>query len=335
MSERASLRTKRLFEVRLLHHYWLDDKDTVFDKIAEPAKSARLLAYDMRAFLTMAPTPSTAERLSGLGCLFRESALGCVVFAPDDAVIAADAVFEFIVTVNRNSFFNYTALTYRAPEISEFFDAAENVTYRYKSNVPVLSNLTGATRWTGADRALFLSREIPAPAADDQVEALVLSGGALAQLISDGPGAATQTLAPQASDYPVYVHQGDAPAIVPPAGITGAPARGVQLSADVTDDVFALVRLAAVRGDDDTFSFVDGTGQAKDASPVYQVRFKNRSTIWSYFDKQTRAPISKEPNPLPLMFFGNAGTKQKPSDGFVKAEMSGAKINSLVSEIYV
>jgi len=44
---------------------------------------------------------------------------------------------------------------------------------------------------------------------------------------------------------------------------------------------------------------------------------------------------STEANPLPLTYFGNAGTKQKPSDGLVKAEKSGQKITRLVSEIYV
>lgn len=336
MSELVTLSTKRLFEIRLLHHYWLDDAGTVFDRISDQAKrNARLQAYDMGAVLAIAPTASTAAKLGGLGCLFRETALGCVVLAPAGAVIAPDTVFEFIATVTRGAFFNYTALTCRRQLIYELYNPGDKVTYRYKSDVAVLSNLTGTARWAGASRALFLSREIPAQGADDQVESLVLSGGALLQLTSDSPSPSTQQLAGQATDYPVYVNQADAPAIVPPAGLSGAPARGVRLSADVTDDVFAVISLTAVRADDDTFSFVDGAGHAKDAAPIYQVRFKNRSTIWTYLDKQTGALKSSEPNPLPLTYFGNAGTKQKPSDGFVKTDMSGGKIHRLVSEIYV
>ena len=167
------------------------------------------------------------------------------------------------------------------------------------------------------------------------MESLVLSGNALLQLTSDNPGATTQQLSAQASEFPVYVHQEDAPVIVPPPGLTGAPARGVSLSADLADDVFALISLTAVRASDDVFSFVDGTGRAKPVPPVYQVRFKNRSTIWNYLNKRTGVVESTEANPLPLTYFGNAGTKQKPSEGFVKAEKSGAKITRLVSEIYV
>jgi hypothetical protein len=163
----------------------------------------------------------------------------------------------------------------------------------------------------------------------------VVSGGALLQLTSDGPGATTQQLDAQATDLPVYVHQADAPAIIPPAGLTGAPARGVRLSAEVSDDVFALMSLTGVRADNDAFSFVDATGAAKAAPPVYQVRFKNRSTVWTYLDKQTGAVNAIEASPLPLTYFGNAGTKQKPSRGLVKAQLSGARVSRVISEVYV
>ncbi len=163
----------------------------------------------------------------------------------------------------------------------------------------------------------------------------MLSSGALLQLTSDNPSATTQQLSPQATDFPVYVNQADAPVIVPPAGVSGAPARGVLLSPDVSDDVFALISLTAIRPGNDAFSFVDAMGVVKPAAPVYQVRFKNRSTIWSYLDKKTGAVATTEVHPLPLTYFGNAGTKQKPSRGIVRAEQNGTKITRLISEIYV
>lgn len=336
MSERKTSRNKRLFEVRLLHHYWLDEGATVFDQIADQSKrDARLLTYDMRSFLAVRPTARTARGLSGFQCLFRETALGCVVLAPEAAIIPADTVFEFIVTAKQSSIYNYTSLTLRPRRIYDLYNTVDGITYRYKENVPVLSNLTGTKRGTGPDQSLFLSMEIPPLGADDQVEALVLSGSALLELTGDGPGAPTQQLDAKATDLPAYVHQADAPVIVPPPGLAGVPARGVRLSADVADDVFVLVSLTAVHASDAAFSFVDGTGLAKDVSPVYQVRFKNRSTIWNYLNKRTGAVDSTEPNPLPLTYFGNAGTKQKPSEGVVKAEKAGAKITRLVSEIYV
>ena len=336
MAEGTTNRYQRLFEVRLLHHYWLDEGATVFDQIADPAKKdGRLLGYDRRPFLDVRPTAATEKSLSAYRCVFWETALGFLVGAPASAIFPAETVFSFVVSVKSAQFYDYTSLTLRPQKIYELFNTADGITYRYKENVPVLSSLTGATRGVAPNASLFLSREIPAPNAGDEVESLVLSGNALLQLTSDNPGATTQQLNAQAADLPVFVHQADAPAIVPPAGLAGAPARGVQLSVDIEDDAFAIVSLTAVCAGNGDFSFVDAGGAPKADPPVYQVRFKNRSTVWTYLDKSTRALNSVAPNPLPLTFFGNAGTKQKPSGGFVKADMSGTKVTRLISEVYV
>ena len=339
MSERASTAYRRLFEVRLLHHYWLDDGGQRFDALAADVQAERLLGYDVRQLLRVAPTPSTLKQLSGLRCLFMATGQGFVVAAPSEATFDAATTFSFAVSIANGEFLDYTALTFRPKPIQEAADPSDlspnRVVYRYKADVPVLSNLTGTKRNFGAGNVLFLSRDYPAPAASDAVEAMVLSAGALLQLTSDNPGGATQQLAASAVDLPVYLHQGDVPTIVPPAGVVGAPARGLQLGDDVPDDVFALITLTAVRASDDDFSFVDGTGAPKAPATVYEVRLKNRSTWWTYLDKRTGALAAAEPQPLPLTFFGNAGTRQKPSRGIVKAQMSGARITRLVSEIYI
>lgn len=336
MRERLTRGYKCLFEVRLLHHYWLDEGGTVFDKLGtQAAKDARLLTYDRRSFLGVRPTLIMEKVLAANKCLFKETALGFVVAALGDAQIPVDTVMDFIVTVVDGRFHDYTALTLCPHTIYELYNEADKSTYRYKENVPVLSNLTGTTRGAGPAKELFLSRKNPAQVASDRIESLVLSGNALVQLTSDGPGAATQQLSAQAEELPVYLHQGDVPAIMPPPGLTGAPAGGVRLSADVADDVFAYVSLSAVRASDAAFSFVDAQGKPKAVAPVYQVRFKNRSTFRRYVNKQTGAVDSTEATALPLTYFGNAGAKQKPSDNLVKPEKAGKKIARLISEIYV
>src|SRR5262245_28396537 len=336
MAERTTSLYQRLFEVRLLHHYWLDEGATVFDQIPGAAKrDARLLGYDVRSLFDVRPTAATEKALSAYRCVYRQTALGFVIGAPASAIVPADTVFTFIVSVRSSQVYDYTSLTLRSQRIYELLNSTDGITYRYKENVPVLSNLTGASRGVTPNVSVFLSREIPAADASDQVESLVVSGSALLQLTSDNPAATTQQLGAQSANLPVYVHQADAPDIVPPAGLTGAPARGVQLSADIEDDAFAIISLTAVRAGNDDFSFVDAAGAPKANPPVYQVRFKNRSTVWIYLDKSTRALNSTTPNPLPLTFFGNAGTKEKPSGAGVKADMSGAKITRLISEVYV
>jgi hypothetical protein len=342
MAERIVNEYQRLFEVRVLHHYWLDEGATVFDLNPDQAdKDARLLKYDVRPFLALAPTLATADALGGLGGVYKSTALGGVTAVPGGAVLPAGTTFDFLLTVHHAGFFNYTALTLRPQKVAELYHPAEGRTHRYKENVPVLSNLTGAARGSGPGKALFLSHEFPALAPDDLVESLVVSGGALLQLTSDQPGAATQELAP-ASSMPVFVNQADVPPIVPPPGLVGAPSRGIELAGDMPDTVahswFALIRLSAVRADDGDFSFIDPSGHARTPAPVFEIRFNNRSTVWQYLDKGTGAVIATEPEPLPLTYFGNAGTRQKPSVGSVKATFdSGApsRVTRLVSEIYV
>lgn len=334
MTERLYNRYQPLFQVRLLHHFWLDEGATLFDLMANGAtRDLRLLSHDRRIFMEVTPTATSAGILADMGAIYRDTGTGFIVAVLKDKTVAADATLEFIASINDAAFFDYTALTLRPQKIYEIYYQPENTVYRYKENVPVLSNLTGVSRQLGPDKALFLSGEFPAPAADNEVEALVLSGGVLSQLTGDQPGAGLQQLGSQAANLPVFVHQGDPPAIVPPPGLTGAPPRGVRLSADIPDGVFAVIRLSAAAVGD--FGFVDGNGHPLTTNPVFQVRFKNRSTIRRYFDKNTGAFIAEEPEPLPLTNFGNAGSRQKPSEGLVRAEESGIQITRLVSEIFI
>jgi hypothetical protein len=199
----------------------------------------------------------------------------------------------------------------------------------------VLSNLTGASRtWAGTKR-LFLSAEYPT--SGDRAEELLTSGGEVRQLTSDQPSATFVVLGPTA-DIPVYLHQGDAPAVVTLPGVVGAPARGIELSADMPTDVLAVVRLAPRRDSDADYSLVDGGGRARAVCPVFEVRLKNRATTWRYRSKSTGAVISTESQPRPLTYFGNAGAQQKPTIGGVEVERdpaSPSRVARVVSEVFV
>ena len=320
----------KLFEIRLLHHYWLDNGSSVFDTIPGDKKERRLASYDVRALLTIAPTSSTVRALKGLHYIYKDTALGCIVAVPKDSVIPDDTVFELAITVRDPACFNYTALTLRPQKIYELFHQPEQKVYRYKENVPLLSNTTG----TPHGATLFLSKEIPNSADHDLAESLYKSGNALMQLTGDQPGADTQQLNANAADMPVYCHQGDVPPIVPPAGLSGVPERGILLTNDIPDNIFMLIHLETMRAEGGDFSLVDINGHSKVVSPVFEVRFKNRATFWQYLNQKT-GTVTTEITPLALTNFGNAGTKQKPSEGLVKIEKSGDKIIRLISEIFV
>lgn len=337
MAEHVRRVNKRLFEVRLFHHYWLDEGIAVFDHDSffdQKKKDSRLQSYDVRSFVAITPTERTAKALKRFGCLYKESALGFLITTTNQFAISSDTIFEFIVTVKDPAFFNYTALTLRPQATYELYHQSEHKAYRYKENVVVCSNLTGASRGTALAKSLFLSKEIPGIAAGDLVESLILDSSDVYQLTSDQPGALQQKI-DKAIDLPVFVHQDDVPVLMPPPGLAGVPERGIMLTDDIPDKLFALIRLSAVRNNDSDFSFIDGTGYAKSVPPIFQIHFKNRSTYWHYCDKNSQTSIDIELNPLPLTFFGNAGQKQKPSVDVVKAVMNDKQVTQLFSEIFV
>lgn len=319
MAERITTGYKRLFEVRILHHYWLDEGQTNFDNLPESERNKKLLDNKSDRLISISPTPKTQQLLNGIGAVAKQTGLGLVVAVPETQIIPDDSVFVFTVDIKDSSFFNYTSLTLLERKITECLSPGENKIYRYKVNVPVFSNLTGVSRGTGATKQLFLSREIPGITATDQVEALIISGNALLQLTGSQPGAATQQLNASALAMPVFHHQQDAPVINPPPGLIGAPPRGIELTHEINDNVFAIIEITAVKAGDADYSCTSG-GIAKEGYPVFQIRFKNRSLIWKYLHKNTGSPVSESPAPLPLTYTGNAGSKQKPSEGMVKAD---------------
>ena len=136
-----------------------------------------------------------------------------------------------------------------------------------------------------------------------------------------------------ATSMPVYYNQGDSPVINPPAGLTGAPVQGIELKDGIPDNTFGIIHISMVKPGDPDYSCTNA-GMAKDNYPVFQIRFKNRSVIWKYLNKNTGNPVSESATPLPLTFSGNPGTKQKPSAGQIKAEFEGGIPTNRIERIY-
>jgi hypothetical protein len=333
MAESVSTGYKRLFEVRILHHFWLDEGITVYDSLSETAKIKKLLNYSLNGFIRVKPLPFTALALSGIKAILKQTSHGIVVVVPDDAIIPDDTQFTFSFEITESSFFRYSAFTLQNRKIFSCYSPGEDKIYRFKENVPVFSNLTGVPRGSGAGKQLFLSKEIPVLTATDQVEYLIISGGALLQLTGSQPGAGTMQLNASASSMPVYYNQGDSPIINPPAGLTGAPLQGIELKDGIPDNTFGIIHISVLKPGDPDYSCT-AAGLAKDNYPVFQIRFKNRSVIWKYLNKNTGNPVSESATPLPLTFSGNPGTKQKPSAGQIKAEFEGGIPTNRIERIY-
>ncbi|MFZ4548543.1 MAG: hypothetical protein ACOYN4_13950 [Bacteroidales bacterium] len=336
MAERIVNGFKRLFEVRLLHHYWLDDGLDCFDTLPDIVKNKRLLSYDSRNFATINPTASTQKKLSALGGVFRNTALGLLVAIPKDTLVADNETFTFTISITDPDFNNYTALSLLSRKIIEtYLKVDENTkTFRYKENVPVFSNLTGSKRGTSPNKTLFLSNEIPSASASDKVEFLNITSGELLLLISSQPLAETQKISSVAANMPVFFNQLDSPLIVPPFGVSGSPEKGILLDSEIPDDVFGLIRITAKNNTDPDFSCTNA-GMPKAICPVFQIRLKNRSAVWKYINKNTSLPITESSEPLPLTYFGNPTIKPKPSGIAVKAQFEDGDTTKKITQLYI
>jgi len=339
MTERSSTTYVRMIDVRILHHYWLDEGATEFGVIADgDLARRRLLTYDVRRFLDITPSAATADIVAGLGGVFRATGLGFVVGVPDHVVVPLDAVFEFHLIATAHDYASYTSLSLRRREIVDVVDPADGAIRRYKSNVPVLSNETGASRGAGADRHPFLSTEYVSGASNgDAVEALVTVGANVRQLTSDPPGATLRTLGAR-TELPVYLHQGDVPEITPPAGSVGAPARGIELTPDIPPTVDAIVRIVPRHDSDHLFSIANPDGTVRNPPRTFELHLRNRWTTRRYRNRSDGTVSSTNADPTPLTFFGNAGAMRPPTPQSLDVERdtnNPPRITRLISDVYV
>lgn len=345
MVERVRTTYMRLLEVRVLHHYWLDDGDQDvtdpkydFDSLAPRVKRRRLLEYDVRSILRLEPSLATRGLIAGLGGVFRTSSLGLLVAVPAGTVVPKDASFEFFASPVDPAYAEYTALSLRRTTIVDVDDPRDpEISHRYKEGVPVLSNATGVHRGSGTGIRRYLSAPYPPAGAQDRVETLIDAGGRLLLLVGDSP-TSTKDLG-TVSDSHVYVHQGDVRAIVAPAGFVGVPASGVEMTPDTPQNVVAVIRIVPITGDDSvTMHIVDENGRPRTPTRVFEVHLRNRWTIWRYRSRSTGAVISTEDDVLPLTHRGNAGPKARPTQPLFEPEFDSGtprRVARLVSDVYV
>jgi hypothetical protein len=352
MPERIIRGYKVLFEVKLLNHYWLDWGDTFFDELPEnaaerqklpssekviPTKEELLSYYDSGKLISVHPSAATEKQMTGLGCLLLNTSQGFVVVLPGEEELP-DIKFDFILKIQDPAFLSYTSYFLRKQEIVELSDPAKTKIYRYKKLVPVFSNRTGSLKNLHGKDVLFLSKPytVYQNNNDYAIESLVVSGNTLYESTCEEPGGlrVDWRKLKNESICPVFFHQDDIQDIVFPAGINGQADKGIELSDSIPDDIFALIRIEKL-DDADSLRLTDGLSLR---SPVFEIRFKNRSTLWKYYNKKTGEIESTETESLPLTCFGNAGSQQKAAAESIKSEFKDSdvtKIKSLFSEIYI
>jgi hypothetical protein len=332
--ERHTIRYARLFEFRVLHHYWLDEGATMFDALPDASQRERLQSYDVRTLLEIKPTAATAARLKGLQAVWKPTSLGLVVGLPADVRVEGTSTFEFTLRIVDPDFLAYTAYGLTVPASVDAYVTPTGRVLRFRSDAALYSNLTGCARGTGGAKQLFLSKEVPARQGTDRIEYIVKYLGALVQLLADPPSSATAVLGPVVGDLPAFATHADIPAVAALPGVVGAlPSRGILLPDGAPTDTFALIRIDAVRATDPDFSCTVG-GVAKPIAPVFQLRFKNRRTLWRRFRKSSPESLLSEAGPFPLTYIGNPSAAQKPVTLAVKLDRAATAITNIVSEIY-
>ena len=76
-----------LFSVKVLHHYFLDFMDILFDNLPADRQVRNLAKYDVRKIWEIQPTPQTEHWLKGRSLVFKKNALGVVVLAGNNGLV--------------------------------------------------------------------------------------------------------------------------------------------------------------------------------------------------------------------------------------------------------
>lgn len=126
-----------LFEVQVLHDYFLNRGSLVHEALADVQRDALFRSYTSGTFLEVAPTRSAKKRLAGHAMIFKTTASGFLVavkVAPssqeDRPAIPPEADFRlaFALRISDPRFFNYTSLADSSPKFYYFDNDSGNET---------------------------------------------------------------------------------------------------------------------------------------------------------------------------------------------------------------
>jgi hypothetical protein len=117
-----SLLYKSLFEVNILHHFFLNKGEQEWDKMSQEDKIKMEANYDIREIFEITPTQESTKALSSYSCIFKKTSSGILVgikAKPDQfnpgkfnsfVPLADNLTFRFLLRLKDLNFMNYTAL---------------------------------------------------------------------------------------------------------------------------------------------------------------------------------------------------------------------------------
>ncbi|WP_264536443.1 hypothetical protein [Flavobacterium sp. N1736] len=131
-----------LFEVTLLHNYFLNNGEETFQSMSASAKEKILQSFSTDAFTTITPTLETNTILRNYKMVFKKTKTGFRIYVKvketDEAdpfiKIPADLNLNFLIAINDYQFENYTNLDFAYNQVFLFSNVKslkEPVTFEY------------------------------------------------------------------------------------------------------------------------------------------------------------------------------------------------------------
>lgn len=131
---------KILFEINILHHFFLNKGLRHFEGMKDDDKLRQLANYDVHNFLHIKPTLSCQSKLSGYKLLFKKTFTGFIIGTPtengDDTKPFSDFVekdqFSFEVRINDSYILNYSNLSLKeSPGQIYYFNNRDKADFQF------------------------------------------------------------------------------------------------------------------------------------------------------------------------------------------------------------
>ncbi len=324
-----------LFTVKLLHHYFLDSKTASFDELSADVKVKMLAGYDVRSIFNIRPTKETARVLAGNGLSFKPHNMGFTVltkqhptsggggFDPPEK-IPADTHLQFLLTVNDPLFYQYSA-PFLKQEPSRIEKAA---TLGEQDKVFLkawhLSNSVGTSATSLPPQLAKTPKSAALPQAPFSVESIMSVGGVVKQ----------------AKEHAANLTDAHWQTIFNGRFVSGEDLLEMEVTENIPLDTFAVIEI--VPGDDiakPEYRLYKPDNSL--ASPVFEIRIKNRSTWWRYQNQpQGQPPIPDTYLPLTAKTVTKVNGKDLPNANArtpLNRQLEPDNINTkrLFSDIYL
>jgi hypothetical protein len=347
-----------LFEIRILHHYFLNSGITHFEQMTESEKAASMLRYDSREIFDIYPTSETIRLLASCKAIFRHTATGLIAGIrsvkdenqPDkkraSLVFDDTDTFTFAVEVKDPGFRNYTALPLKTENETMFLfknteqgsklefpslsvnpalfengntynpgdmvtDQAQNPQKLFIAKVKTTQNTTDAGAWAVENRA----DDYPVHYATSADRIRVVRGILNYKEKDSGEVARAELALDTGGEFPVKFQAMPANVNIQrilqfdfrqlPEGIYTLT---LYKADDTPSDhlVFYLLQRPAmpfaiiqvrVKSNKPDYHLTDQDNFLR--SPVFNLRFRNRSTYWKYTGKRfNQQSVTADPFPL-------------------------------------